>query len=621
MDSELINFATVIREDVSTAAAVAGDAAASQTWMLTQIFVDDLSSNGEIENAEAVHYQTGTMHVSGYGLSDAGDRLDLFVTVLTGSVPPVTVPAVEVRSRFRQLRNFLQRSLSTARPLHTTIDGGLPARDMAMRILEHRELLSRVRLHLFTDGLVRDQAIDDASVASLQVSQHVWDIRRLYRNQAHLHQPEPIVIDLQGTYGQSLPCLEMPGGGQDYGACLTIFPGTVLGQIYRDHGPRLLERNVRSFLQASGGINRGIRQTILREPGRFLAYNNGISATASRIDLVDLPDGRRAVSRIHDFQIVNGGQTTASLHRAMVRDRANLGQVYVQAKISVVDHQRMMEMVPLISRYANSQNRIEEADLAANDSFHVSLETESKRIWTPAPPGCQQTHWFYERARGQYRDAEARNTTPAQRRRFREENPVRQKLTKVDVARFINTWDGQPDVVSRGNQKNFAAFTVRMTAMGGVLVNRELFQRLVGLALIFGEAATLARAYPAYRANIVTFTIAWIARHTGQRLDLDRLWREQAVPPGLVEVMHSVMTVIQEQIVTQPAGDNVTEWCKRPGAWQHLSALEIAGVEPLQEYLVADPFQPLQAPPAAEPMTDLDGAEPGDDAGELLSSA
>ncbi|MFC5849272.1 AIPR family protein, partial [Deinococcus petrolearius] len=455
-----------------------------------------------------------------------------------------------------------------------------------------------------------------------RVTRHVWDIQRLHRHRAHQQQPQAIVIDLQAMFGQSIPCLEMPGGGQDYEACLAIIPGSVLARIYAEHGIRLLERNVRAFLQAGGGVNKGIRQTILKAPGRFLAYNNGISATASRLEYTTLADGRRAIRRIHDLQIVNGGQTTASLHRAMVRDRADLGQVYVQAKISIVDHRRMMEMVPLISRYANSQNKIDEADLAANDAFHVRLEQISHVVWAPVLTEGQQTLWFYERARGQYRDAEAQNRTVAQKKKFRGRYPARQRFTKVDVAKFINTWDGQPDVVSRGNQKNFATFTVRMGALGGVEVDRDLFEKLVALALLFREAGALARNYPAYRANIVAYTVAWLAEYTGRRLDLDRIWREQQVPQGLIDLMEQVMRGVQEAIVTLPGGSNVTEWCKKPRAWEDIRVLELLPTDALKVFIsLEEPFVPLR-PLISEDAESLnEPINPGSDEDEFQMPA
>ncbi|MFD2608958.1 AIPR family protein [Deinococcus taklimakanensis] len=620
MDTDLINFAARVRDDISTDLDGPGEGGVHRAEALTRLFIDELIEDprsAPFEDGEVAHYQNARLRASGFALSDAGDSLDLFVTIHRGLVPPEFIPPAEIQTAFRQLGRFLERTLQEENPLHLNLESAMPGYDMALRIHENRQYLGRVQLHLFTDGLVRDQQIEDVTIGRFQVRRHVWDIQRLQRHGAHQHQPQPIVIDMQAMFGQSFACLEMPANGQDYGACLTILPGSALARIYAEHGTRLLERNVRAFLQAGGGVNRGIRQTILREPGRFLAYNNGISATASAVEYVTLPDGRRAISRIHDLQIVNGGQTTASLHRAMVRDRADLGQVHVQAKISIVDRQRMMEMVPLISRYANSQNKVDEADLAANDVFHVRLEQLSHVIWAPVLTDGHQTLWFYERARGQYRDAEAQKTTPAQKRQFRARHPAKQRFTKVDVAKFINTWDGLPDVVSRGNQKNFSAFTVRVGAAGTVDVNRDLFQRLVAMALLSSAAGGMARAYPAYRANIVAYTLSWLVDRSEQRLDLDRIWREQAVPEGLLEIMQAVMISVQHEINTAPAGANVTEWCKKPAAWQHIRSLEVPGTETLTAFMVDEPISLLQtatpeedAGTPAPPMDDSSAGTP-----------
>ena len=184
-----------------------------------------------------------------------------------------------------------------------------------------------------------------------------------------------------------------------------LVPGQVLRSIYSDFGSRLLETNVRSFLQARGKVNRGIRDTIAMEPERFLAYNNGITLTAEAVELHNGESGK-VVTKLHGLQIVNGGQTTASL-LASNRGRADLAQVYVAAKLIEIEAGDVHdELVRNVSRYANSQNRISEADFSANDPFHVRIEELSRTTWAPALEGTQrQTKWFYERARGQYQDA------------------------------------------------------------------------------------------------------------------------------------------------------------------------------------------------------------------------
>jgi hypothetical protein len=102
-------------------------------------------------------------------------------------------------------------------------------------------------------------------------------------------------------------------------------------------------------LQLKGAVNRGIRETLIHLPERFLAYNNGISATASKVELRDL-GGVSGIRRIHDFQIVNGGQTTASIHSSLMKKESDLTKVFVQMKLTVVEPQHLQEVVPEISR-------------------------------------------------------------------------------------------------------------------------------------------------------------------------------------------------------------------------------------------------------------------------------
>ena len=142
--------------------------------------------------------------------------------------------------------------------------------------------------------------------------------------------------DLVQRLGQPLPCIASPESGADFDVYLAILPGNLLHQLYHEFGARLLELNVRSFLQARGKVNRGIRDTLKDEPSAFIAYNNGISATASEVTLVPLPEGGTGIAAMRDLQIVNGGQTTASVHRASVTG-VDLTAVFVQAKVTVIE--------------------------------------------------------------------------------------------------------------------------------------------------------------------------------------------------------------------------------------------------------------------------------------------
>jgi hypothetical protein len=224
--------------------------------------------------------------------------------------------------------------------------------------------------------------------------------------------------------------------------------------MYEEFGPRLLEYNVRAFLQAAGKVNRGIRDTLKGEPHHFMAYNNGISLTVDGLTS-ELGDDGLKITAFRGLQIVNGGQTTASIHRARKRDRLDLSRVHVAAKITRLPPESVEEMVPKISRFANTQNVIQEADFSSNEPFHIALERMSKTVWCPG----EQSRWFYERSRGQYSTAmNIEGTTPARLRGFRERTPPSQRFSKTDLAKVLNSWNRLPHIVSGGAQKNFVAF-------------------------------------------------------------------------------------------------------------------------------------------------------------------
>jgi len=541
----------------------------------TQMMIEYLTDAGELEEGEVCYYKARGLEVSGYHVCSEEDRLDLFISHLADELPPPTIRKDQAEQQFRRLLGFLEKSM---KGLHESLEEASPAFDMAQRIHSLDGKLGQARLFLFTNGQARFTGKKKLNFRGLHVSFHVWDIVRLFRCVSSGRQREPIEIDFVSRFGNAIPCLTMPRQNSDCQVFMTIIPGKVLYELYEEFGPRLLELNVRSFLQARGKVNQGIRRTILEEPGHFLAYNNGISATAEDIKLVELPGGGKGIKWVRNLQIVNGGQTTASIHQAAKKDKADVAGVSVQAKLTVVTSERLTEMVPLISRYANSQNKVNEADFSANDPLHVRIEHLSRTVWAPAPDGTQrQSRWFYERARGQYQDEKNRAGTPAKKKDFLATHPPSQKFTKTDFAKYENTWEQLPHTVSLGAQKNFLEFTLRIAGTGErAEFSVEDYHRLIGKAILFRQAEKLIHAldFGGYRANIVTYSLAFLSHRTGKRIDLDRIWREQAISSCLAEAIEAVAHLVHENITNPPGGRNVTEWCKKEACWERIRDLE-----------------------------------------------
>ena len=368
-----------------------------------------------------------------------------------------------------------------------------------------------------------------------------------------------------------------PDNTDAYQSYLMVMPGKMLAMLYDEYGARLLEQNVRCFLQFRGNVNKGIRNTIRNDPEMFFAYNNGITATAEDIDFEQSNEGLK-IRKLKNLQIVNGGQTTASIFSAKKKDKMDLGKIFVQVKLSIVDPERSVDVVPKISEYANSQNKVNAADFFANHPYHVRMEEFSRRLWTRPKEGeLRQTKWFYERARGQYLDAQA-HLTPASRKKFKGEYPKPQMFTKTDMAKFINGWEDCPHTVSKGAQKNFASYASgigKKWDKDEKAFNELYFKHLVAKAIVFRATEKLIMKQPwyggGYRANIVVYSIAWIANKVSSMkkvVNFSKIWETQKITKAFYETLEDVSYLIHKIITDTPESiSNVTEWCKKEGCW------------------------------------------------------
>jgi hypothetical protein len=551
-----------------------GDLVAS---VFSEWAAETLAEFGEADDMDVAYIKARGYEAAGYALNEDEGRLDLLITNYVGSPTPATVPPAEVRAALARLRSFFTHGREG---LYSQLEEASSAYDMALRLWEARGQIDRVRLFYVTDGKTSVGAVPDETIDGIGYTSHVWDLVRLQRASTSGRTREPISVRFSDLGFDPVPCIVAPHEGADYEAYLAIIPGQLLAEMYLRYGPRLLERNIRSFLQVRGKINAGIRQTIQREPHHFLAYNNGISVTASGVGIQGRAPHATSIDRIDDLQIVNGGQTTASLYAAWRRDKADLSGIAVAAKVTVVPPQLLDEFVPAISRYANSQNRINEADFAANDPFHVAIERYSRATWAPSKTGGQlQTKWFYERARGQYQDELAREETPARQRQFRLVYPPAQRFTKTDLAKFEHAWLQLPHVVSLGAEKNFKEFAIRLKErMGTTTVDQQFYQRVISKAILFKRTERIVSSFDfgGYRANIVAYTIALLSHRSAQRVDLDGIWTGQQTSDALDEAIGQLAVAVQRSITNPPGGRNVTEWCKKEQCWDRVRELDVS---------------------------------------------
>jgi hypothetical protein len=545
-----------------------------------------LTEAGELEVADGAYYESGEgnqrLRIDGY----AGDPresegvLGLIICDFVDSDEVQTFGRPEVPRILNPLIRFLNVAKSEAfRDSLNEVNPGFQISDL---IIKTWTKVTKVKLILISNRqyVGRGDAEPLQDPDGMPTTWSVWDLARFERFDRSGQAREDIVIDFEHDFGAALPALKASQTGAALESYLLIVPGELLAAIYDKWGARLLEANVRSFLQARAKTNKGIQKTIKDEPDLFFPYNNGLSATADAVSCIRTSDGL-AVASISNLQIVNGAQTTGSIHASLKSAKEQLPQVFVQMKLTVVPADRSEDIVPKISEYANTQNKVNAADFFSNHPFHIRMEQISRSVIFTAREGERHdTKWFYERSRGQFINARAR-LTPAQQKKFDLEFPKSQLFSKTDLAKFEFSAAGQPHMVSRGAQKNFAEFAKTIGeawSKSDVGYDELWYRRLISKAIIFRwlEAEVPKQQWyeGGYRANIVTYAMAKVlndANRGKQVLDMDAIWRRQSVPDALQRALLLAAAEAHDAITHPPTGvRNMSEWAKQQACWNEL---------------------------------------------------
>lgn len=557
---------------------------------LMTVAAERLHDAGELGSFDACHFRSANSQIAidGYSFDEADDSLRVFISVASMDEEPETLTKTDAERFFRRLVRFLE--LAATRRFEGSIDENHPARDLAETFYDRVRSISKIRAYLVTDrplsGKVRDWP--EGRIADIPIEFHIWDITRFQRAHEAVSGFDELIVDFTENGSSGIPCMSASTPGSPYAGYLCVMPADVLARIYDTYGSRLLEGNVRSFLTTKGKINQGIRKTLLETPEMFFAYNNGISAVASEVMVTDSPNGPLMTSA-RDLQIVNGGQTTASIANVLRVDKAQrLHETFVPMKLSVVAGEQATSMVSDISRFANSQNKVTDADFFANHPFHQRLEQISRRILAPPHAGAQyDTRWYYERARGQYLNEFAK-LTPSQRKQMMLLIPKSQVITKLDLAKSELSWHCKPHNVSAGAQNFFTEFAKRVDAAWTTdpdAFHEEYYRNCVSRLIVFRSLESLVSQqswyYGGYRAIIVTYSIAKlsniIASMKRGSVDLRKIWKAQEIYAELGEQLLEISERVFESLSRLPDSQiNLTQWAKRQSCWDQVRQLPIS---------------------------------------------
>lgn len=533
------------------------------------------------------------LRIDGYFFDDADNSLSLLIGNYFNEDEIQIFNADQVKRSFLSLKNYLQESLGGF-VTDGAFDESQPGYGLACDLMDWHSKVTKYRFYYVSDGHLKSRIKDwpEDSINGVPSEFHIWDITRFHVAYISATGRDELVVRFDDAEHQGLSCLAAAESDGDYKAYLCMISGDLLADIYEEYGSRLLEGNVRTFLSAKGKVNSKIQNTIRTQPEMFFAFNNGIAATAENVVLVNSVNGL-VVKSATNLQIVNGGQTTASLALAKRggaggKDIADLSKVMVQMKLSVLPPDKAGQLTPEIARYANSQNKVSDADFFSNHPYHVRLEEFSRRIFAPSTGGAQHgTHWFYERARGQYLNEQTTLST-AQKTQFCLQNPRKQLFSKTDVAKLENSWRELPHKVSLGAQKNFlifADFIAKAWATDGKTFNEDYFRQIVSLAIMFRYTETMVARQVwyqgGYRANIVTYSIAKLhnmvsEQALGKQLNFRVIWDRQVLPEVLCGQLELITKKVFDVLTdTDRLKENVTEWAKMQACWDQIKELSI----------------------------------------------
>lgn len=558
--------------------------------------VDILKNDYKLLNEELeacyLSVLTGTrtfksMHIDAASIDEIANTLNL----MCASFNPSDMCNVTKEVLDREVQHMLNYVENVFKHYFDGADGSNPPNQLAFDILAKRDELYKIHLfYVTTDRL--SKTIRSLDLPALNVGDYefevvldVLDIEKIYTANKADFVKEDLIIKTEDFGVDGIPCIKADVDTEQYESYLAVVPGKFLSEIYKKYSSSLLESNVRSFLKFNGAVNKGIRGTILNEPPRFFVYNNGISTTASDVVLKDIPGKGLCLLEFKNLQIINGGQTTATLAATNIKNNVNLGGIFVQMKLTVIknlDH----DLVRNIAKYANSQNKVRTADLNSSHPFYVRIEEFSRKIFAPLASGqLIQERWFFERARGQY-DQGMMQLTPAQRIKYKTINPKSKKFTLIDLAKYANAADMLPYSVSWGGEVNSARFHNKMAEQwdkNNMVFNDYYYKELIGKKILFDYIGKVISAQDwyiakgAYRPQLIAYTfskLVYCAHSIHKVVNFRKFWDNQSVGNELDVDIAAIGKKISDLIYdTSIVPGNIGTFCKKQQCWDLVQAI------------------------------------------------
>ncbi|XZF13043.1 AIPR family protein [Chitinophagaceae bacterium MMS25-I14] len=570
-----------------------------------------------------VYYTQDGIKVNAYTINESEERLQIFIVNEDSLLPDASEEDVMISQRavyekhFNRALNFIKKSIK--RQINDQLQDGSPAWVLIHQLetslfvdqidvveiflLSASATVERRGTEITPKTLEFDEETISVSFSKdkqkftkeLIVIKRLVDLNFLYNVYQAYGSRSPLVIDFsQPPYNNPIPCL--PAASEsDFDSYLCALPAKLLTELYKRHSSRLLEKNVRSFLQLKG-VNKGMQDTIKKEPEKFIAYNNGLTITATASELIT-SNGIAQIKSLTDFQIVNGGQTTATLYFSQ-KSGLNIGSINVMAKINVAkgaNDEILDDLISNISTYSNAQSKVSKVDLRARSPQLIKIKSLSESVLT-----VSGKKWFFERAKGEYATMVRINSK--KKAQIEKAFPKDRRFTKEDLAKYYAAWGDKPYAVKKGGEKIFRLFLEEISGEGkakkAAIINRSFYEDVIARIILF---RSLEKIYGSgnnslgqIRSVVVPYSLSIVYAYTtggkkAQPFDLLKIWKAEKLDGSLEAFFRDLMKLVNSLVKQYSKSDDLGEYSKKPELWDDIvTSKEIAAFmeEPRNRTLV-----------------------------------
>lgn len=548
-------------------------------------------------------YPAEKIKINGYMVNESGERLQLFLlnedsVDLTAKQAELVVSQRSVYdNHFARAVKFVRRAIN--RQLDDTQDSS-PA-NVLIHQLSSGDMLEQfdvVEIFLVSATATMELRGNEPKPKALEFEQEEITVSYALEGQQHKKKlliirrlidlnflfevmvsqgnREILAVDFEKIFGSPLNAIKA-ASERNFESYLCVIPAVSLAQLYLLYSTRLLEKNVRSFLDYKNDANRGMLKTMKTDPAKFIAFNNGLTITATS-SLASEQNGLTLIQALTDFQIVNGGQTTAAIYFAK-KSGVDISKVFITAKINVVkaaEEQELNAFIRDISLYSNTQSKVTTVDLDSQNPQLISLKSMSQSVVTPGGK-----KWFFDRARGEY-STMLKKAGKENRARLEREFENR-RFSKEDLGKYHTSWGNRPYMVKKGGIKVFTSFITAICGDGDKIkaqeIDRVFYEELIAKVILFRSLEKLhgsgRKSIGQLRSAVIPYAISIVhhftdASRTGIFFDLSRIWKAEGLEEDLADFMVELMRLTNTLIKQYADSDDYGENSKKKELWDNV---------------------------------------------------